>query len=259
MKRSLKTLLTPRNFKYMKKLGVKLVYDVAEFSYHSGRSSQSFNISHLHHGGCKIRPESFWALAVFIDNSVCGSSTKKYLVGLKKTFPSNEILEVIVIKRIGRHQLKRCKIVITIPIISRTAASPGTGKAGINVSSIVVYPIPECHTSCLTYCMGTYVSLNELISIEPCIHMMRKDGIELHQHIYTHKNKASLDFHLPERATMSLALKPLLPNKETSLSRLSLKLGRLVAAWLRPEVVESLLPSLTVHVGPLTYLIHGEN
>ena len=74
--------------------------------------------------------------------------------------------------------------------------------------------------------------------------------------VHTHENNASLGFHLPERATMSLALKPLLPNKETSLSRLSLKLGRLVAARLRPEVVESLLPSFTVHVGPLTYLIH---
>ena len=66
--------------------------------------------------------------------------------------------------------------------------------------------------------------------------------------------KPLLGFQIPERATMSLSLKPLLPNKEISLSRPSLKLGRLVAAWLRPEVVESLLPRFTVHVGPLTYI-----
>ena len=54
---------------------------------------------------------------------------------------------------------------------------------------------------------------------------------------------------------MSLVLKPLLLNKEVSLSRPSLNVGRLVAAWLRPEVVESLLPSFSVHVGPPTYLI----
>ena len=52
---------------------------------------------------------------------------------------------------------------------------------------------------------------------------------------------------------MSLVLNPLVLNKEISLSRPSLKLGRLAAAWLKPEVVESLLPRFTVHVGPPTY------
>lgn len=54
---------------------------------------------------------------------------------------------------------------------------------------------------------------------------------------------------------MSLVFKPLVLNKEISLSRSSLKLGRLAAAWLSPEVVESLLPSFTLHVGPPTYNI----
>ena len=53
---------------------------------------------------------------------------------------------------------------------------------------------------------------------------------------------------------MSLVLKPLVLNKEISLSRPSLKVGRLAAAWLRPEVVESLLPIFSVHVGPPTYI-----
>ena len=56
---------------------------------------------------------------------------------------------------------------------------------------------------------------------------------------------------VPERATKSLALKPLVAKVEISLSNPSVKLGRFSAKLLL-AVVESLLPSLTVHDGPPT-------
>ena len=141
----------------------KSIYSTAEFSYLSGRASERFNISHLNHGWCKIRAECWRALAVPSDDAVSRTSAEKYLIWLKKTLLLNEILEVIVIKRIGCHQIQGCNIVITIPTSSRTAASPGTSKASVNISSIVVYPIPECHTSCLAYRVGTYIPMNKLI------------------------------------------------------------------------------------------------
>ena len=56
---------------------------------------------------------------------------------------------------------------------------------------------------------------------------------------------------VPERATKSLAFKPLVAKVEISLSNPSVKLGRFSAKLLL-EVVESLRPSLTVHDGPPT-------
>ena len=142
---------------WMKHLVEKLVYNVAEFSYHSSRANERFDISHFYHGRWKIRAESWRALAILRDNTIGRSSVKKYLVWLKEAFSLNEILEVIVIERIGCHQIQGCKIIITIPIISRTPAPPSASKASINVSSIAVYSIAEGHTSCLAYCMGTCI------------------------------------------------------------------------------------------------------
>ena len=56
---------------------------------------------------------------------------------------------------------------------------------------------------------------------------------------------------VPERATESLAFKPLVAKVEISLSNPSVKLGRFSAKLLL-AVVESLRPSLTVHDGPPT-------
>ena len=150
-----KTLSTLRF--WMKKLGYKLVYGIAEFSYLPVGTSERINISHLHHCSCKIRTKSWTALAILGHNTVRRSSIKKHLIWLKKAFSLNEILEIIVIKRIGCHQIQGCKIVITIPIINRTPTPPSASKASIDVSSIVVYSIAECHTSCLPYCMRTCI------------------------------------------------------------------------------------------------------
>ena len=54
-----------------------------------------------------------------------------------------------------------------------------------------------------------------------------------------------------ERATEYFAFKPLVAKVEMSLSNPSVKLGRFSAKLLH-AVVESLLPSLTVHDGPPT-------
>lgn len=62
----------------------------------------------------------------------------------------------------------------------------------------------------------------------------------------------STHINLPDKATMSLSLSPLPLKVDISMSRLSLKLGRLLSARDRVAVVESLLPSFTVHEGPPT-------
>ena len=135
----------------------KLVYNVADFSYLSSKANERFDISHFYHGRCKFRTESWRAFAILGHNTIRRSSVKKYLIWLKEAFSLNEILEVIVIKRIGCHHIQGCKIIITIPIINRTPASPGASKASINVSPIVVYSIADGHASCLAYCMGTCI------------------------------------------------------------------------------------------------------
>lgn len=61
-----------------------------------------------------------------------------------------------------------------------------------------------------------------------------------------------MKIYLPDRATMSLWLSPLLAKADTRVWRLAKGLGRSVFALARSAVVESLLPSFGVHVGPPT-------
>jgi hypothetical protein len=61
--------------------------------------------------------------------------------------------------------------------------------------------------------------------------------------------------HTPERATISLSLKPFPLNMPIRFTRLVVALGISLSARLRLAVVESLLPSLTVHDGPPTCII----
>lgn len=56
---------------------------------------------------------------------------------MNEAFSLNQILEIIVIKRIGCHQIERSKIIITVPIVNGTPASPSASKPSINGSPVV--------------------------------------------------------------------------------------------------------------------------
>lgn len=62
---------------------------------------------------------------------------------------------------------------------------------------------------------------------------------------------------IPESATISFELRPLLLNKEMRSLRSSVAPGRLFSARLWLAEVESLLPSFTVHVGPPTWFCNN--
>ena len=55
---------------------------------------------------------------------------------------------------------------------------------------------------------------------------------------------------IPERATISWVVKPLLEKRDVRTSRSEVGAGRSALAVLKLAVVESLLPNCTVHVGP---------
>ena len=57
---------------------------------------------------------------------------------------------------------------------------------------------------------------------------------------------------IPDRATISLALKPLFVKAEMRPLRFKVGAGMLLLAALKLAVVESLLPNLTIQLGPLS-------
>jgi hypothetical protein len=62
--------------------------------------------------------------------------------------------------------------------------------------------------------------------------------------------------NLPDRVTMSLAVRPLFVKRDIRVVRSSVNNGRSVLAKLLLAVVESLRPSFTVHDGPPTCIIY---
>jgi hypothetical protein len=63
----------------------------------------------------------------------------------------------------------------------------------------------------------------------------------------------------PDKATISLALRPLREKREISVSRSSMAVGSSLSARVELAVVESLLPSFTVQDGPPTCFFQRES
>ncbi|CAN1749601.1 hypothetical protein LINPERHAP1_LOCUS3772, partial [Linum perenne] len=73
-------------------------------------SSNHPNITHLNHRRRKIGTKLTTVPTVFLHNSIRGSAAVKHLIRLQKPFLPHQRLKIVVIKRLGRHRIKRRKI-----------------------------------------------------------------------------------------------------------------------------------------------------
>jgi len=119
----------------------KLVDSTANPPYLPGCSSEWTDVSHFDHGRCKIRAEFCRIPAVFWDNAVCGASTEKFLIWLQETLLLHQVLEVIVVKRIGCDQIEWSQSWVATNKWTTPLASASEPSIDIIVT---VYPITEC-------------------------------------------------------------------------------------------------------------------
>lgn len=118
-------------------------------------TSERINIAHFNHGRRKIRVKSGTASTIFRNNTVRRPSAEEDLIWCKETLLLNQILEVIVVKRIWCHQVECCQI--SVATRRRTPAPTSASKASINVTPIVVYPVSKCDALSLTNCVGACI------------------------------------------------------------------------------------------------------
>lgn len=76
------------------------------------RSSERTDVSHLDHGSDKIRVKGGRLSGIAANDGVGGSTIEELLVGVEEPLLVNKIVEVVVVERCGRLQIKWCEVVV---------------------------------------------------------------------------------------------------------------------------------------------------
>lgn len=185
--------------------------------------------AHLHHCTGEVAEELGRVRGVGAHLRVGGASAVQLLVRVQESLVAQQVPVVAAVECGGGRGVERREAVVVAGAGAARLQRRRQRRVDVGV---VVDPRAEARAPGLAYGVGTYDEQVLAANAVP-------GGTEKHVMLL-----------LPERATMSVVVRPLSEKAEMRSVRLKSGLGISLLAELKLAVVESLLPSCTVHEGP---------